>query len=80
MSLLRLSASLQCQACCHLIHLTEACLADHVQVLHTRDPADRQVLLEVQCWMALSYCGLGRIPLTGFQRHLLSEVPGQDKQ
>ena len=36
--LLRLPGSLQGQAGCSFIHLTEACLTNQVQVLHTRDP------------------------------------------
>lgn len=36
--LLRLPGPLQGEAGCPFIYLTEACLADHVQILHTRDP------------------------------------------
>lgn len=47
--LLRLPASLQRQAGCSLIHLTEGCFTDHVQVLHTRDSVDSTAPPEVRC-------------------------------
>lgn len=44
--LLRLPASLQRQAGCSLVYLTEGCFIDHVQVSLTRNPVASKALNE----------------------------------